>query len=129
MSNIQKAIQEHGARAVYEAATAHMAGDTARGLASVGLSADTMGQVFAVQTEAYKQMGEADKAIDYAQAGAQLEQIAKRGRKPIPESERKTGRVELRVHPDTKATWQAKADAAGISLAAWIEATLNSAKR
>lgn len=129
MSNIQKAIQEHGARAVYEAATAHMAGDTARGLALVGLSADTMGQVFAVQTEAYKQLGEADKAIDYASAGAELDQIVKRGRRPVPVEDRKTARVELRVHPDTKATWQAKADAAGISLAAWIEATLNSAKR
>lgn len=53
----------------------------------------------------------------------------RRGRRPVPDDERKSARVELRVHPDTKAAWQAKADAAGISLAAWIEATLNSAKR
>lgn len=49
----------------------------------------------------------------------------KRGRKPVPPDARKDARVELRVHPDTKAAWQAKADAAGLSLAAWIEATLS----
>lgn len=53
---------------------------------------------------------------------------SRRGRKPIPEAERKTARVELRVHPDTKAAWQAKAAAAGFDdLAPWIESTLNQA--
>ena len=54
---------------------------------------------------------------------------SKRGRKPVPPDARKDARVELRVHPDTKAAWQAKADAAGLSLAAWIEATLSAAKK
>lgn len=125
MTTIQRAIQDHGAKAVYQAATAHMAGDKVNGLAKVGLSATTMGEVFAIQTEAYKQMGEADKAIDYAMASAELEHIAKRGRKPIPEAERKTARVELRVHPDTKAAWEACAEAAGMSLSAWAESRLN----
>jgi len=53
----------------------------------------------------------------------------KRGRKPIPPDARKDARVELRVHPNTKAAWQAKADAAGLSLAAWIEAALNAVKK
>lgn len=53
----------------------------------------------------------------------------KRGRRPVPPDARKDARVELRVHPDAKAAWQTKADAAGLSLAAWIEATLNAAKR
>lgn len=53
----------------------------------------------------------------------------RRGRKPLPPESRKDARVELRVHPDTKASWQAKADAAGLSLAAWIEATLSAAKK
>ena len=53
----------------------------------------------------------------------------KRGRKPLPPESRKDARVELRVHPDTKAVWQAKADAAGLSLAAWIEATLDRSKK
>lgn len=52
----------------------------------------------------------------------------KRGRKPVPAEDRKDARVELRVHPDTKATWQAKADAAGLSLSAWAEAALDKAK-
>lgn len=53
----------------------------------------------------------------------------KRGRPPVPPEARKDARVELRVHPDTKAVWQAKADAAGLSLAAWIEATLDRSKK
>lgn len=52
----------------------------------------------------------------------------KRGRKPIPADERKDARVELRVHPYTKAAWQAKADASGLSLAAWVESRLDRAK-
>lgn len=55
--------------------------------------------------------------------------VIKRGRKPVPPEDRKDARVGLRVHPDAKATWQAKADAAGLSLAAWIEATLSAAKK
>jgi hypothetical protein len=82
MSKTQQAIQQHGAKAVYQAATAHMAGDKANGLDKVGLTATTMGDVFAIQTEAYKQMGPADQAIDNAQTTATLESIAKRGRKP-----------------------------------------------
>ncbi len=46
---------------------------------------------------------------------------AKPGRKPLPEGAGKTARVELRVRPDTKAAWQAKADAAQMTLQAWIE--------
>lgn len=53
----------------------------------------------------------------------------KRGRKPVPPDARKAARVELRVHPDTKGAWQAKADAAGLSLAAWIESTLSASKK
>jgi predicted HicB family RNase H-like nuclease len=49
----------------------------------------------------------------------------KRGRKPLPPGTTKDARIELRVHPDTKAAWQAKAEAAGLSMAAWIEATLS----
>jgi predicted HicB family RNase H-like nuclease len=129
MRETQQAIQQHGAKAVYQAATSHMAGDKANGLAKVGLTAKTLGEVFAIQSEAYKQMGPADQAIDHAQATAALDGIAKRGRKPLPAEARKDARVELRVHPDTKAAWQAKADAAGASLAAWIEATLDRAKK
>ena len=50
------------------------------------------------------------------------------GRKPLPEGAGKTARVELRVRPDTKAAWQAKADAAGLTLQAWIERALGRAK-
>lgn len=89
MSKTQQAIQQHGAKAVYQAATAHMAGDKANGLSKVGLQAKTMGDVFAIQTEAYKQMGPADQAIDNAQATAALDSIAKRGRPTVP--------VELRA--------------------------------
>jgi hypothetical protein len=45
----------------------------------------------------------------------------KPGRKPLAEGAGKTARVELRVKPDTKAAWQAKADTAGMTLQAWVE--------
>lgn len=48
----------------------------------------------------------------------------KLGRKPLPDGAGKTARVELRVRPDTKDAWQAKAEAAGMTLQAWIEAAL-----
>lgn len=50
------------------------------------------------------------------------------GRKPLAEGEGKTARVELRVLPDTKAAWLARATAAGLTLQAWIEQRCN-AKR
>lgn len=53
---------------------------------------------------------------------------AKPGRKPLPAGEGKTARVELRVQPEKKSAWQAKADAAGLSVNAWAEARLDKAK-
>jgi len=52
----------------------------------------------------------------------------KPGRPALPEGAGKTARVEMRVAPATKAAWQAKADAAGLTLQAWIEHRCN-AKR
>ena len=43
------------------------------------------------------------------------------GRPTLPADEAKTARVELRVTQGTKAIWQAKAAAAGLSLQAWLE--------
>lgn len=118
MSKIDQAISLHGAKAVYAAASKHMAGDKINGLVSVGLTAKTMGDVFRIQSAAHAQMGEADKAIDAADASAALSRV---GRPPLPEGAGKTARVELRVHEDTKAAWQAKAAAAGLTLQAWVE--------
>jgi predicted HicB family RNase H-like nuclease len=50
------------------------------------------------------------------------------GRKPLPDGAGKTARVELRVQPATKAAWQAKADAAGLTLQAWIEKRCNAGR-
>ena len=36
-----------------------------------------------------------------------------------------TERVGIRVSPDDKALWQAAADAAGITLSAWLKASCN----
>ena len=52
----------------------------------------------------------------------------KPGRPALPPGAGKTARVELRVTPDTKAAWQAKSDAAGLTLQAWIERALGRAK-
>jgi predicted HicB family RNase H-like nuclease len=37
--------------------------------------------------------------------------------------------MHLRVPPDNKAAWQAKAEAAGKSLSTWVVDTLNAAKK
>ena len=52
-----------------------------------------------------------------------------RGRKPLPTEARRNARVDLRVHPNTKAAWEAKAKEAGIILSAWIERTLDRAEK
>jgi uncharacterized protein (DUF1778 family) len=51
------------------------------------------------------------------------------GRKPLPPGQAKDARIEVRCHPDDKATLQAKADAAGMSLAAWLVKTGLSARK
>ena len=50
------------------------------------------------------------------------------GRKPLPPGVGKLARVDMRVHAETKAAWQAKAKAAGLKLQAWIERELGRAK-
>lgn len=77
MKTTTEAIREHGAQAVYDAANRHMAGDKARGLSTVGLSVKTMGDVYAIQSQAYAELGDAAKAIDYADANARLDELAK----------------------------------------------------
>lgn len=46
---------------------------------------------------------------------------AKPGRKPLPDGAGKTARVQLKLTPADKAAWLAKAEAAGLSLQAWVE--------
>lgn len=52
----------------------------------------------------------------------------KPGRPALPPGAGKTARVELRVHADTKAAWLAKAEAAGLTLQAWIEKRCNAGR-
>ena len=58
----------------------------------------------------------------------QAPEKAKPGRKPLADGEGKTARVQLKTRPDQKASWQAKADAAGLPLNAWVERALDRAK-
>lgn len=76
--NTNEAIRAHGAQAVYDAACRHTAGDIDKGLPSVGLTASTMGDVYAIQSEAYAQLGEAARAIDYAKSQASLDRFTKK---------------------------------------------------
>ena len=43
------------------------------------------------------------------------------GRKPLAEGDGKTARVQLKLTPADKAAWLAKADAAEMTLQAWVE--------
>lgn len=71
-TKVQEAIRTHGAQACYDAASRHMGGDVARGLKAVGLAAETLGDVYAVMSAAYAELGDAAKVIDYARATAEL---------------------------------------------------------
>lgn len=66
------AIRKHGAQVVYDAANRQMTGEMETGLASVGLAAKTLGDVYAIQSAAYAELGDAAKAIDHAQVTARL---------------------------------------------------------
>ena len=101
----KQAIKDHGAKAVYEAASHHMA--DGRSLADVGLTARGMGDVWQIQSEAYGQMSEADKAIDYAANNARLEEM-------------RDAVIHLRVAAGTKASWVRESRAAGMRLSDWI---------
>lgn len=70
-----EAIRKYGAQAVYTAANHHAAGNAQCGLVTVELEAKNMGDVFAIQSAAYAELGDAAKAIDYAQATAALSKL------------------------------------------------------
>lgn len=46
---------------------------------------------------------------------------AKPGRKPLPAGAGKTARVQLKLTEADKAAWLRKAEAAGMTLQAWVE--------
>ncbi len=73
-ASINAAIAEHGAAKVYAAATKHMAGQQPD-LSSLGLRPKTLRDVYDALSEAYNQLGEADKAIDAAQTSAALKRF------------------------------------------------------
>lgn len=51
------------------------------------------------------------------------------GRPALPPGEGKVGCLNMRVSPSDRAQWQAKADAAGMKLTAWMQDTCNRAKK
>ena len=58
-----------------------------------------------------------------------FERVVKAGRKPLQPGKARDARIEVRCHPDDKAALLAKADAAGMSLAAWLVKTGLSARK
>ena len=74
-TTIQQAINSHSAKTVYHAADQRMRGNHGP-LNALGLSAKTLGDALRIQSEAYRQIGEAAQVIDYAQSTAALQCIA-----------------------------------------------------
>lgn len=62
---IQTATRTHGARAVYAAANKAFGGNRSA-LVAMGLQVADLADINAIQTEAFRQLGPADKAIDLA---------------------------------------------------------------
>lgn len=69
--NINAAIQQHGAVAVHRAAYQALQGDYTP-LARLGLECSKLSEAYAVMSAAYKQMDEAERAIDNAQTQSLL---------------------------------------------------------
>lgn len=72
--NINDAIAQHGAQAVYAAATKHIEG-AKPDLSSVGLTPKTLRDVYDAMSAAYAQLGDAAKVIDAAQTSAALKRF------------------------------------------------------
>ena len=73
---IERAIERHGARQVYEAACAFIDGKGVTALLAVGLNAGTLGDAFLIQTRAYQRMSRADQVADYWGASHELSRRA-----------------------------------------------------
>lgn len=71
---ITEAIIRHGAKAVYDAASARMSGYH-KYLAVVGLHAETIGDANRIMTTAFSQMGAADRAADLTDVSIKLAKI------------------------------------------------------
>ena len=73
-ATIACAIDKHGACKVYRLCIDTM--ESKGSLQEIGITSENMGDVYAIMSAAYDRLSPADKAIDYAQAGSALEQIA-----------------------------------------------------
>jgi hypothetical protein len=125
---IAAAIAAHGAARVHGAAYKAMQGGAARqALALVGLPTDgTIGDLDRIGKAAFAVMSPNDKAADLMGATVRAAMLppvdkAKPGRKPLPQGAGKTARVQLKLTKADKAAWLRKAEAAGLTLQAWVE--------
>lgn len=120
---IKAAIEQHGAKTVYDAASVRMSGDHAP-LAAMGMTAKTIGDANKIMVAAFAEMGQKDRATDRAGVaidGAKL--LSRIGRPPLPPGEAKTARIELRLTPAHKAEFQA------LGGVAWLEGQIDAAKK
>lgn len=74
MIKIQRAVAEHGAEAVYQAACAAMEGDYSK-LAEMGIDVATLGDAWRVQTAAYKSMSTGERAKEQMAVNGELMRI------------------------------------------------------
>ena len=64
MDLIQRSIDRHGAKAVYDAAARRIEGD-AGPLQAVGLAAEALGEAWGILTQAHRQMPRAEQAREH----------------------------------------------------------------
>lgn len=75
MDIIDRAIKQHGAKKVHDAAYKAMAGDK-QPLLDVGLNANSIADMDEIGTRAFKAMSAAEKADDYWDASQKLKDLA-----------------------------------------------------
>lgn len=75
MSLIDRAIDRHGAKKVYEAAFARIENKGQSALHAVGLAAETLGDAMEIATAAYARMSKTEQAHDYWTATKELNEM------------------------------------------------------
>jgi hypothetical protein len=76
-------------------------------------------QALAQENEAFKTDDDGRLLVPLYDGG--FERVMRAGRKPLPEGAGKTARVQLKLTESDKAAWLRKAEAAGLTLQAWVE--------
>ena len=126
-SIIGRAIKIHGAKAVYDAASARMSGDR-DALVAVGLGANTLADANDIMAEAFRHLSASEKASDKWQAARELVH-GNTGRRNAAHDVTPDSHLHIRVPSSKKAAYVKAAQADGVKLSEWVISRLDAEVR